>query len=111
MRPSASRTNDAAKGTTAKSESARSIGGRSKRQTAAENGGPLPTLDNVNAVRDAVPRLIADVYASSRVKGQKSYLLGIEAAEEGRFPELLIGSQEDTSLRDVFAPTEGRCQL
>ena len=56
MRPSAGRTNDDAKGTTAKSESAWSIGGRSKRQTAAESGDPLPTLDDAIAVRDAVNR-------------------------------------------------------
>jgi hypothetical protein len=39
------------------------IGGRSKRQTAGENLDPLPTLDNALAVRDAVARLVADVYA------------------------------------------------
>lgn len=39
------------------------IGGRSKRQSAAESANPLPTLDNVLAVRDAVARLVADVYA------------------------------------------------
>jgi len=93
----------------AKSGSAWSIGGKSKRNTAAENGGPLPTLDNVNAVRDAVARLIADVYAGIPVRDQKSYLLGIEAAAEGRFPELLIGGQKDTSLRGVFAPAQRRC--
>jgi hypothetical protein len=49
------RSNDA-KGTTAKSESAWSIGGRSKRQTAAESGGPVPTLDDAIAMRDAVNR-------------------------------------------------------
>jgi hypothetical protein len=39
------------------------IGGRNKRQTAGENLDPLPTLDNALAVRDAVARLVADVYA------------------------------------------------
>jgi hypothetical protein len=39
------------------------IGGRSKRQTVGENLDPLPTLDNALAVRDAVARLVADVYA------------------------------------------------
>ena len=29
---------------------------------------------------------------------------GIEAAEQGRFSQLLIGGQQDTSLRRVFAP-------
>ena len=39
------------------------IGGRSNRHAAGENADPLPTLDNVIAVRDTVARLIADVYA------------------------------------------------
>jgi hypothetical protein len=39
------------------------IGGRSNRHAAGETADPLPTLDNVLAVRDMVARLIADVYA------------------------------------------------
>jgi hypothetical protein len=39
------------------------IGGRNKRPAAGENVDPLPTLDNAQAVRDTVDRLIADVYA------------------------------------------------
>jgi hypothetical protein len=39
------------------------IGGRSKRHAAAESPDPLPVLDSAIAVRDAVGRLIADVYA------------------------------------------------
>jgi hypothetical protein len=39
------------------------IGGRSKRPTVPENAEPLPALDSAVAVRDAVDRLIADVYA------------------------------------------------
>jgi hypothetical protein len=39
------------------------IGGKSKRLLAGESAEPLPTLDNACAVRDAVGRLIADVYA------------------------------------------------
>jgi len=39
------------------------IGGRSNRHAAGENADPLPTLDNVIAVRETVARLIADVYA------------------------------------------------
>lgn len=39
------------------------IGGRSKRDAVSESMDPLPTLDNVIAVRDTVARLIADVYA------------------------------------------------
>ena len=39
------------------------IGGRSKRHAAVENLDPLPTLDNVLAVRDTLARLIAEVYA------------------------------------------------
>jgi len=50
-----------------------------------------------------------DVYAGIRVKDQKSYFFGIEAAEPGRFPQLLIGGQKDTSWWGVFAPSEGRC--
>jgi hypothetical protein len=85
------------------------IGGRSKRHPAAEIADPLPVLNSAIAVRDTLARLIADVYAGSRVRDQKSYLLGIKAAEQGRFPQLLIGSQKDTSLWGVFAPTQGRC--
>lgn len=33
-----------------------------------------------------------------------SDLFGIEASVEGRFPQLLIGGQKDTSLWGVFAP-------
>ncbi len=102
MCPSAGRTNDDAKGTTAKSESAWSIGGKSKRNITAESGDPLPTLDDAIAVRDAVNH--RRVWRQAR-EIKKSYLLGIEAAEEGRFPQLLIDGQKDTSLRDVFAPT------
>jgi hypothetical protein len=39
------------------------IGGRSKHPTVPENAEPLPALDSVVAVRDAVDRLITDVYA------------------------------------------------
>jgi len=39
------------------------IGGRSKHPTVPENGEPLPALDSVVAVRDAVDRLITDVHA------------------------------------------------
>jgi hypothetical protein len=39
------------------------IGGRSNRHAVAENGDPLPPLDNAVAVRDAAGRLIADVIA------------------------------------------------
>lgn len=39
------------------------IGGRSKRQAAAEPAEPLPPLDSPSAVRDIVGQLIADVYA------------------------------------------------
>ncbi len=38
------------------------IGGRKKRYSAAETAHPLPKLDNVISVRDAVAQLIADVY-------------------------------------------------
>jgi hypothetical protein len=39
------------------------IGGRNKRPAAEENADPLPTLDNAQAVRDTVARLIAEIYA------------------------------------------------
>src|SRR5579864_7768386 len=39
------------------------IVGRSKRPTVPENAEPLPALDRMVAVRDAVDRLITDVYA------------------------------------------------
>lgn len=39
------------------------IGGRRKRPSAAANSDPLPKLDKVIAVRDAVDQLIAEVYA------------------------------------------------
>ena len=39
------------------------IGGRNKRPAAGENLDPLPTLDNAQAVRDTLARLIAEVYA------------------------------------------------
>jgi hypothetical protein len=39
------------------------IGGRSSRLAAAESGDPLPTLDNVPALRIAGARLIADILA------------------------------------------------
>jgi hypothetical protein len=38
------------------------IGGRGNRHDVGENADPLPILDNATAVRDAVARLIADVY-------------------------------------------------
>ncbi len=39
------------------------IGGRNNRHATGENVEPLPTLDNLTAVRDLVARLITDVYA------------------------------------------------
>src|SRR5580704_17525107 len=39
------------------------LGGRSKRPTAAAIADPLPKLDKVIAVQDAVEQLITDVYA------------------------------------------------
>jgi len=36
------------------------------------------------------------------------HLLGIEAAEQGRFPQLLIGGQRNAPLRHVFAPLQRR---
>lgn len=39
------------------------IGGRSKRYKTDENADPLPSLHTATAIRDAVARLIADVYA------------------------------------------------
>ena len=39
------------------------IGGRNNRQTASENPEPLPTLDTALSIRDAIGRLIAEVYA------------------------------------------------
>src|ERR1700694_3470811 len=39
------------------------IGGRSKRHAVAEDCDPLPTLHTAIAIRDAVARLIADVYS------------------------------------------------
>ena len=39
------------------------MGGRSKRYKADETGDALPILQSATAVRDAVARLIADVYA------------------------------------------------
>lgn len=39
------------------------IGGSRRHIPPAENVDPLPTLDNVLAVRDTVAQLIADVYA------------------------------------------------
>jgi len=38
------------------------IGGRSNRRSVGENADPLPTLDSVLAVREAVARLIKDVH-------------------------------------------------
>jgi len=38
------------------------IGGRTKSRLPAEVSDPLPKLDNLSAVRDAVGKLIADVY-------------------------------------------------
>src|SRR5450755_2001812 len=39
------------------------IGGRNKNRIPTETSDPLPTLDKVTAVRDAVERLIAEVYS------------------------------------------------
>jgi len=39
------------------------IGGRSKHNSAAEDGDPLPTVDNAVAVRNVVARLIAEIHA------------------------------------------------
>jgi len=39
------------------------IGGKKNRHVPGEDLDPLPQLDNANAVREAVARLIADVFA------------------------------------------------
>ncbi len=57
------------------------IGGGRKRHEGGENADPLPTLDNVIAVRDTVARLIADVYAGKmnpRVAANLAPLLNLQ---------------------------------
>src|SRR5271156_5023118 len=57
------------------------IGGRSKRHEGGENADPLPTLDNVIAVRDTVAQLIAEVYAGKmnpRVAANLAPLLNLQ---------------------------------
>jgi hypothetical protein len=57
------------------------IGGRSKRQVAAEMVDPLPALNNVLVVRDAVARLIADVHArriDAKIAAGRAPLLNLQ---------------------------------
>jgi hypothetical protein len=57
------------------------IGGRRKRLSTAENAAPLPKLESVIEVRDAVAQLIADVYAGKmnpRVAANLAPLLNLQ---------------------------------
>jgi hypothetical protein len=57
------------------------IGGRRKRLSTAENAAPLPELESVTAVRDAVAQLIADVYAGKmnpRIAANLAPLLNLQ---------------------------------
>jgi hypothetical protein len=57
------------------------IGGRRKRFSAAEDATPLPKIESVIAVRDAVAQLIADVYAGKmnpRVAANLAPLLNLQ---------------------------------
>jgi hypothetical protein len=57
------------------------IGGRRKRPSAAAIADPLPKLDKVIAVRDAIDQLVADVYAGKvhpRVAAALAPLLNLQ---------------------------------
>jgi hypothetical protein len=84
------------------------IGGRSNRPTVPESAEPLPTLNSAVAVRNAVDRLIADVYAGKlhhRIAGGLAPLLqlqlrALDATEmEGRLSKLerLVAKREQRS--------------
>jgi len=80
------------------------IGGRSRRQAAAENGDPLPPLDNVVAVRDAAGCLIADVIAGKvhhRVAAGLAPLMNLQLhAITIADLELRVAKLEKSKLRD-----------
>jgi hypothetical protein len=80
------------------------IGGRSKRQAAAENGAPVPPLDNAGAVRDAAGRLIAEVIAGNihpRVAAGLAPLMNLQLhAITIADLELRMAKLEQSKLRD-----------
>lgn len=62
------------------------IGGKSKSRLGAEVTDPLPKLDKVSAVRDAVEKLIAEVYAGKlhpRVAAGLAPLLNLQLRAVG----------------------------
>jgi hypothetical protein len=82
------------------------IGGRSKRRAAAESVEALPTLDNAIAVRDAVARLIADVYSGKlqpRVAAGLAPLLNLQL----RAIEATDLEQRVAKLEKLFSEAEG----
>lgn len=85
------------------------IGGRKNRHGAGDNADPLPTLDTVQAVRDMVSRLVADVYAGKlnpRIAAGLAPLLNLQMRaietsdmerriadlEKRSMPELVLGN-------------------
>jgi hypothetical protein len=98
------------------------IGGRSKRHAAGENPDPLPTLHNALAVRDAVARLIADVYAGKvhpRITTRLAPLMNLQlrAIETVNFElrvsklEKRLAQAEDRLNRNAAAPDADTSQV
>jgi Family of unknown function (DUF5763) len=92
------------------------IGGRSKRAATSESANPLPELHTAIAVRDAVARLIADVYAGKldpRVASGLAPLLNLQlrAIETtdlerrlAKIEKLLDETQTEAALSAKVAP-------
>jgi hypothetical protein len=64
---------------------------------------------------DSVPKIFPVTCSQpgypSKEPASGSYLFGIEAAAQCRFPQPSIGSQKNAALWSVFAPLQGRRQL
>jgi hypothetical protein len=74
------------------------LGGKKNRRTAYRDLEPLPPLESANAVREAVARLIADVYAGR--------LHPRTAAGLAPLMNLQLRAIEQTSLQDRLAKLE-----
>ena len=53
------------------------IGGKKNRQFTSDGPAPLPSLDNQAALRETIPRLIADLYAGKLHPRTASALVGL----------------------------------
>ena len=77
------------------------IGGKKNRHFTNDSPTPLPSLDNQAALRDTIPRLIADLYMGKLHPRTASALVGLM--------NLQLRTIESAELAERLAKVEKRC--